>query len=370
LTFIFLAAAAQVNAQETSDSATDALKSKILGKLDHFTFGMYIDTYVNWTFNSKKDTSNIVPFSANCPVQDQIRMNVAALEFYYNTDKVRGKLAIQYGDAPNLMASASSQWIKTIRQANFGFRIVKDLWIDFGYIFNPVGYESSWAVLNQISVVTVGGYFEPGSMLGAKLSYKFNDKFNGGIMVGNPFSLAYAQNTHMAALMFLNYQPLKNLGVSFNNFSGNQALNGDEVDNYLVYNNIIMTWSPIKSIDVVGQFDFAAQTNSTMPPDSNKIAGMYSGFLQARYSFARVFAFTARYEILNDPDGFLTGINPYTLRGIRTNGFVVSFEYKPISYGYIRVGYRYLDGYPGSKLFASNTSDNMQALIFTTGIRF
>jgi hypothetical protein len=297
-------------------------------------------------------------------------MNTAALEFYYTTEKVRGKLAIQYGDAPNLMAQSNSQWIKTIRQANFGFLIVKNLWVDFGYIFNPVGYESSWAVLNQISFVTIGGYFEPGSVLGAKLSFKFSDKLNGGFMVGNPFSLAYAQNTRMAGITFLNWQPRSNLTFTYNNFFGNQALYGDEPKNTLLYNNIIVTWSPFESLYLVGQFDFAAQTNSTMPPDSTKVAGMMSGFLQARYSFAKVFAITGRYERMNDPNGFLTGINLNTMRGIRTNGFSVSLEYKPVSFGYIRVAYRYLEGYPGSKLFSSNTSDNMQAIIFSTGVRF
>jgi len=366
----FLLLGTRINAQEISDSASDALKSKILGKLNHFTFGLYIDAYYNSTLDSDQDTSNVIPYSANCPIQDQIRMNVAALEFYYNAEKVRGKLAIQYGDAPNLMASSNSQWIKTIRQANFGFRIVKNLWVDFGYIFNPVGYESSWPVLNQISFVTVGGYFEPGSVLGAKLSYKFSDKFNGGFMIGNPFSLAYALNTHMAGIIFLNYNPLPNLSITYNNFFGNQALIDAERKNDILYNNLIITYSPQKSFDFVGQFDFASQTNSKIAPDTNQIASMFSGFLQARYSFAKVFAITARYEMLNDPNGFLTGINSFTSRGIKTNGFAVSFEYKPVSFGYLRIAYRYLEGYPGSKLFASNTSDFMQAIIFSTGVRF
>jgi hypothetical protein len=362
--------ATQISAQEISDSATAILKSKILGKLDHFTFGLYIDAYYNATLNSEQDTSNIVPFSANCPIQDQIRMNVAALEFYYTDVKVRGKFAIQYGDAPNLMASANSQWIKTIRQANFGFRIIKGLWVDFGYIFNPIGYESSWPVLNQISFVTVGGYFELGNVLGAKVSYQISDKFSAGFMIGNPFSLAYEHDTHMAGLLFCTWQPMSNLSINYNNFFGNRALVSADVNNTILYNNIIICYSPIKSINLVGQFDFASQTNSTMAPDSNKTAIMFSGFLQAQYSFARYFSITARYQFMNDPQGFLTGVNINTMRGIRTNGFDLSFEYKPVSFGYMRLAYRYLQGYPGSKIFASNTSDNMQALIFTTGVRF
>jgi hypothetical protein len=370
ISLTFLLSPVRSLAQTKADTISEAMKTKMFKAFKYLTFGFYVDAYYNATLNNPGDTSNLVPYSANCPVQDQIRLNVAALEVYYNAEKVRGKLVLQYGDAPNLLASPNSQWIKTIRQANFGFRIVKNLWADFGYIFNPVGYESMWPVINQVSFVTIGGYFEPGSMLGAKISYKLNDKLNFGVMVGDPFSLAYANNTRMAGIFFLNYQPLKNLGITYNNFFGNQALYGTEPENNLLYNNIIVTWSPLKSLDLVGQFDFAGQTNSTMPPDSTKIAGMYSGFLQARYSFLKFFAVTARYETLDDPHGFLTGVNLNTMRGLRTRGFSISLEYKPVSFGYMRIAYRYLDGYPGSKIFASNTSDNMQAFIFTTGVRF
>jgi len=359
-----------MSAQSRADSITDSIINQITGRLKNFSFGFYVDAYSNMTLNEVHDTSNVVPFSANCPIQNQIRLNVAAFELYYNAARVRGKFVIQYGDAPNLMASSNTQWIKTIRQANFGFRIVDKLWADFGYIFNPVGYESAWCILNQISFVTVGGYFEPGSVLGAKLSYKFSDKFSGGLMLGNPFSIAYAHNTNLAGITFLTYKPLPNLSITYNNFFGNQALKTASVKNNILYNNLIITYNPVKTLELAGQFDFAAQTNSRKPPDTTKIAYMYSGFLQAKYLFNDRFSLSARYEIFNDPHGFLSGIDSTTNRGIRTTGFAFSFEYKPVKIGYVRLAYRYLESYPGSLQFYSHTSDNMQALILTTGVRF
>jgi len=368
-TFFSLSSSAIV-AQGSDDSLTTAVKNQIFNKLKNLTFDFYIDVYYNMTLNDAGDTSNVVPFSGNCPIHDQIRLNVAALELYYNALKVRGKFVLQFGDAPNLLASSNAQWIKNIRQANFGFRIVKNFWVDFGYIFNPVGFESAWPVINRISFVTIGGYFEPGSVLGIKLSYAFSDKFSGGIMVGNPFSLAYAQNTHFAGITFLTYKPLPTLSFTYNNFFGNQALKNAGIENNILYNNIIVVCNPVRNLELVGQFDFAAQTNSHKPPDTTKIAGMFSGFLQARYLFNEHFSLSARYEFFNDPHGFLSGMDPVTDRGLRTNGFGISFEYNPVKIGYLRLAYRYLDSYPGSHEFYSGTSDNMQALIFTTGVRF
>jgi hypothetical protein len=358
--------------QETSDSLVAVLKNKILGKMSNFSFGLYIDAYYNYTIQSQQDTSNLIPFSANCPIQNQIRMNVAAVEFYYTGEKVRGKLALQYGDAPNLLAAPNMQFIKTLRQANFGFRIVPDLWVDFGYLLNPVGYESSWAIINQISTVTIGGYFEPGSVLGAKLTYRFSPVFTGGIMVGNPFSLAYAGNTHMAGITFLNYTPNDRLLVSYINFFGNQAMADADIDNDIFYNNIIVKYSPWKPITFVGQLDVAFQTNSRMAPDTTKTAAMLSGFLQSDFRFNEYFSVTGRLEYFNDPHGFLSGHYTYDgkMTGLATWGYTLSGEYKPVSFGYIRVSYRYLSAQRGNEVFYSKTSDHMRGIIITAGVRF
>jgi len=369
---LLLTSPVAIQAQSKADSLTDEVKNQVFNRLKNFSFGFYIDAYVNSTFNSKGDTSNVVPFSSNCPVQNQIRLNLAALEIYYNAEKVRGKLVLQYGDAPNLLADPDAQFIKYLRQANFGFRIVKNLWIDLGYMFNPVGYESMWPVINQLSTVTIGGYYEPGSVLGAKLSYKFSKKFSGGLMVGNPYSLAYGKNTHMAGMIFLTYSPLDNLSFTYNNFFGNQALKNAKMKNNILYNNLVIIYNPIKNIKLVGQVDYAVQTNSHLPPDTNKMAALFSGFIQAGYNFEKHFAITARYEWLNDPNGFLTGTYPVDgkQKGLFSNGFTAGFEYRPMKIGYIRVEYRYIESGKGMYTYKSKTSENIQALVFTTGVRF
>jgi len=359
-------------AQNKADSLAEEIKNEMFRKLKHFTFGFYVDSYYNLSLNSRADTSNVVPFSSNCPIQDQIRLNVAAIEIGYSADRVRGKLAIQFGDAPNLLAAPQAQFIKNLRQANFGFRIGKKLWLDFGYFLNPVGVESSWPVMNFLSSVSVGGYYEPGSVLGAKLTWNASEKFWGGLMIGNPYSLAYAKNTHMAGLTFVYYKPIPGLTLNYNNFFGNQALQDAEIDNNILYNNLIIQYTPVDQIALTGQFDFAAQTNSVMKPDSTETATMFSGMVQAKYTFLSKFSVAARYEYFNDYDGFLSGLYIYNnlMRGLQMQGFSIGFEYKPVKIGYIRLEYRHLFAAEGNYVFVSNTSDQLQSVIFTTGVRF
>jgi hypothetical protein len=369
---MFLLTASHATPQSKTDTLTDELKAKILNNAKNFSFGLYLDAYLNMELETHRDTSNVVPFSANCPVKDQIRLNVAAIEIYYNAEKVRGKLQLQFGDAPNLLAAPDAQFIKSMRQANFGFRIVKDFWIDIGYLLNPIGYESAWPIYNQISTATICGYFEPGNVVGVKLSYKFSEKFSGGIMTGNPYSLAYEQNNHLVGIIFLKYMPTGNLSVMYNNLFGNQAMRNADIKNNLLYNQFIITYDPIKSINLVGQFDFGFMTNSQMPPDTNEVASMCSGFLQARYSFLKYFSIAGRYEYFHDPDGFLSGTYSYDgkTNGLTTNGMAVSLEYRPVKIGYLRMEYKYIHANNGNNVYCDNTRDFMQAIVFTTGVRF
>lgn len=362
----------EAEAQDNGDSLTDKLKTGILNKFNHFTFGFYIDAYVNLELDRKKDTSDIIPFFANCPMMDQIRLNVAAFEIFYDADKVRGKLQLQFGDAPNLLAAPEKQWIKNIRQATIGYRIAKNFWTDIGFMFTPIGCESAWPVINTISTASMCAYFEPGAVMGIKFSYKFSEKLNGGFMIGNPYSIAYQQTNHISGILFLNYLPMKNLTISYNNLFGNQALRTAELKNNLLYNDILVIYNPFENLTLTGQFDFAFQSNSRMPPDTTKIAIMNSGFIQARFAFLDHFSISGRYEYYSDPDGFLSG--PYTYDGHTTgltiNGLAASLEYKPVKIAYLRMEYKYLHANNGNNVYYGNTSDFMKALVFTAGVRF
>ena len=370
--FLVSACSLQITAQNNFDTLTDELKTEMFKRLAHFTFGFYIDAYYNGTLNSMNDTSNVVPYSGNCPVQNQIRVNVAAIEIGYTGGKVRGKLAIQFGDAPNLLAAPESQFIKNLRQANFGFRLWKKLWLDFGYFLNPVGIESSWPVLNYLSTVSIGGYYEPGSILGVKLTWNYSDKFWGGIMTGNTYSLAYDKNTHMAGLTFIYFKPVPELTLNYNNFFGNQALVNADIKNYIMYNNFIIQYNPVEAIGITTQFDVAAQTNSTKIPDTNHTAYMFSGMVEFKYTFMKKYSVAGRYEYYNDPDGFLSTVTYYNgqFRGLETQGFSVGFEYRPVKIGYIRLEYKHIFAAPGNLVFHDKTSDHLQSLVLTTGVRF
>ena len=356
-----------------ADSITQAVVKQYLDRWENLKIGFYVDVYSVLPFNRNiSDTGNLIPFSSNCPVYNQIRLNVAGIEVVYKSDKVRGEVVLQFGDQPNLLKVPDQQFIANIRKANLGVRLWKGLWVDVGYMFSPTGYESSWPVSNEISHVTTGGYFEPGSILGVKVYYIFSPKLMVAIYAANPYTLAYGKNTHWSLWTQIKYSPLQNLSLSLATQIGNQALKDADVDNDLFYSNLYVVYYPIHRLQLVGQLDFACQTNSRMTPNDNKTATMFSGFLQAKYTFNRFIAITTRYEFFNDYDGFLSGIYFYDnkIRGLLMNGFSGGIEFKPTQNLYFRSEYRFLAADQSNNVFFSGTYDYLEAVYLTTGLKF
>jgi len=356
-----------------NDTLPKDVRDKVISVFKNFQIGFYIDAYYTKTLGPK-DTSNIVPFYSNSQFANQIRMNVASMWIKYNSEHARGYLAIQYGDAPMLLTNVSEQFIKYLRQANFGFKIYKGLWIDFGYMLDPVGLESSWPILNKLSTVTIGGYFEPGSILGVKLSYVFSDKLNAALYACNPYSIAYGKNTGLSIAGLLNYRPNSNVGITYTFLLGNKSEKSAEKNKYQMYNNLVIDYAPVKWFNLTTEFDFAFQGNS-QPLDTSLGEGtisLYSGFIQAQFIPVKMLAFCLRGEFYYDPDAMLSPIylrDQQFLSGLKCWGGTAGIEFKPLNDAYLRLEYRALKGNPDEAIFYGEGS-SQQTLTFTTGLRF
>lgn len=361
-----------VNAFSQQDTLPKAVRDKVISIFKNFQIGFYIDAYYVKPIG-EGDTTNIIPFSSNCPFANEIRMNVASMWIKYNSDRARGYLAIQYGDAPMLLTKANEQFIKYLRQANFGFRIYRDLWVDFGYMLDPIGVESSWPVNNKLSTVTVGGYYEPGSFLGVKLSYTFSDKLFAALYVCNPYSLAYGKNISVSLSGTLSYMPLKKLNMTYSFLFGNQALKGDPKNKFQLYNNLVVNYLPCKWLNLTGQFDYAVQGNSDrLEKESEGAISLYSGFIQSQFIIIPMVSISLRGEFYDDPDAMLSNVylnDDLKKSGLKTWGLTAGAEFKPIDGAYFRIEYRYLSGNKNDNIFYGR-GNTQQTITVTTGLKF
>jgi len=359
--------------QAQSDTLNPGEITKFNRLIKNFDASVYIDVYYEFIMNDPQgDTSNLMEFTANCPFADEFRINVASIWLEYNATNIRGKFLAQFGDIPNLRAAANEQFIKYMKEAHFGFRVYKTLWVDLGYILTPIGYESSFPIKNQISTVTVGGYFETGNFLGMMVSGKLSPSFTAGAYIGNQYTLAFGKNKYLYGGITLSYAYKDLFTVTYNNMVGNSSIVTSEVNHFSLYNNFIVTATPVQNLLLVGELDFSFMRNATRPPDTTGIATSISGFIQATYRITRWFAASVRGECLNDPDGALTGLYAYDgkLRGLLTYGGTFGLEFNPVKYSYIRAEYSYLSADKDNNIFNSMLTDNRHSVTFTAGLRF
>ena len=355
------------------DTLAPGEQTKFRKFLKNFDVSVYMDVYYTTVLDAPSgDTSNLKEFASNCPFADEFRLNVASVWLEYAAKNIRGKFLIQFGDIPNLRASPEEQYIKYMKEAHFGIRIYKSLWIDFGYLPNPIGYESSYPIKNQISTVTVGGYFETGNFLGVKLSSQLTPSLFAGIYVGNPYTLAFGRNKRIYGGMTILYQYKDLFSVNYNNMLGNASIVTSELNHFYLYNNLILTVTPVKNLLLVGQADFGFMGKSTKPPDTTRTASGISGFLQATYRFTRWFAASIRGEYLTDPDAAVTPLYAYDgkLRGLLTYGCTAGLEFNPVPNSYLRAEYSYLSADKDNFIFNSMLSDYRHSITFTAGLRF
>jgi hypothetical protein len=102
---------------------------------------------------------------------------------------------------------------------------------------------------------------------------------------------------------------------------------------------------------------------------------MYSGLAALKYQLNQKFAVSARVEIFQDPQGFMSGVvlnkdNFYT--GYKLRGYTLGAEFKPTPNSYIRMEGRQLQMERNQEIFRWNGSNRSSRLEFllNLGISF
>src|SRR5262249_43105333 len=108
------------------------------------------------------------------PVRDrEPSVNLGYGEIKLNTDRFRGRLAIQGGQSVEQnYAAEPEQGVKYIQEAVLGTTLGEDLWVDAGIYFSHIGAES-WISSNDWAYTRLlASDFTPYYQSGAKLSYQ------------------------------------------------------------------------------------------------------------------------------------------------------------------------------------------------------
>lgn len=339
VTLIFVGINAYSQSEGETQNAT-ALK-KISTILDRFSLNGYIESYYAYDFNTNQiKYGNQRILSATCPFNNEFRLNIIKLLLKYSDDNFRANLAIQYGDIPFLLKSPDKEYLGMISQGYFGIKILDKLWLDFGFMGNPIGIESTETSKNLLTSVSVGGYCQPDNILGAKISWNISDALTTSLQIYNTYGIINTHQLNKYLGISIAYSPNESISMGYNNAFTNFGMEG-ESNYFQMYNNIYFIWNLFNKFDLNGQLDYAFQTNSKLS-DTTATAFITSGFIGVRYRFLPKFSISVRGEFFYDPDGIISRGIVGSNEDLKTFGLSVGIQYSPFKKFFFRGEYQYL----------------------------
>lgn len=347
--------------------------------LPYFNVDLSTDLYyvndLNFKYENYEQTG-LRNYAAVGSVPRQFRFQAYEAILNFQTEEFWASIGIQNGDGPQLLASSGSNFIGLINKAFFGFKVTPKWSFETGYMSNPIGMESSKPVFNMISSVSMGGYFQPGSLLGLRLNYHLNDYHKFSAIYYNSYSYYKQQDTTLS-------QPsVENLMLSYHHqrnrfelaISSSYADIGGRLGKYTPqkwYNNIYgKLFLMEKKIELGFQTDFVGQrytgrTDST----TGFYAFAFSGLVQGKYAFTPQWSVAARFDYFADPHAVLSQ-KQTNGKGIVMIEPFVGLEYRPFPICYFRTELGYAMEVQEQKIYNKNTYQNRFSLMFTTGYYF
>lgn len=318
--------------------------------IGNFTMTGYVDAYAA-AYTDSVGPGNFQKFPSVSP-RNGIGLNTAMLTMQYNASKIRATMVLHYGDIANSTWAASN---RNLMEAHVGIRLAKKLWVDAGLFRTHFGTEFLLPVENITSSVSVNTYFEPYYESGIKLNWDPTKQLEINFFALNGYGIYEDNNYKKSAGMGITYAFNDRCGIGYTNYIGDDSPPGTGTKHLRVHNNIFLNYAGNK-IKLQTGADYCMQQNSDVTTGT-KSANMWCFLLTARYAATHNFGIYARGEVLQDPDGFMTGVitdRAGTQTGLKIWGLTGGLEYKPTDNSYIRLETRYLQMDDNQDIFYNN----------------
>jgi hypothetical protein len=334
-------------------ACTLGAKAQYKDSIAEFKFSAYVDAYYARYSDQSIGLGKYEQFGAISPVSNQFGLNIAQLSAQYTHNNVRSIFTIHYGDLPTC---AWSPQLNLIQEANAGIKIGRNLWLDAGLFKTHIGTEALLPKDNITSSVTVITLYEPWFQAGARLTYTPNDKLTVTVHALNGYNSFVDQNKKKSFGVGLSYNINEKCSLGYYILIGDALPDSLTKPHTRFLNNFVFNYQFTPKFRLLAGFDYIGQQNSSIT-DSSKYASVLSAIITLQYKFLSRYACYGRFELFNDPDGFLAGkISPIIVdpSGYKVKGFTLGLEDKVSSNSYIRLEGRELVADPSQQIFLTD----------------
>ncbi len=290
-----------------------------------FTFSGYGDVYFGYDFDSPNDHERPF-FLYSHKRHNEVAVNLAYAKANYESEKVRGNLAIMAGTYAQYNLASEPSLLQHLYEANIGIRLSKsqNIWLDAGIMPSHIGFESAvaadcWTASRSI-VADNSPYYETGIKVTA--TNKKGNFFASILYLNGWQRIKKTDNINSPSFgVQLNYKPIDNLTLNYSNFIGTDK--ADILQSLRTYHNLYAIYEPNSKWGFIAGVDVGTEKNGV-----NEQETWYSPVFITKYSFKNASKIAFRAEYYNDKKGVILYSN--TPDGFQVLGFSANYDY-PIS---------------------------------------
>lgn len=348
-------------------------------------FGFFIDGYYNASLN--RPSSKELLYTTQSTRTNEYNINLAYLDAKVETDKFRGRFAVQFGTS--VIANYSGEGttgktsnetsIRNMQEAYGGVRLGKSTWLDAGIYFGHLGYESWISHENFIYTRAFSSDYVPYYVSGARLSGKISDKVSYQLHLNNGYQVVTDNNKDISGGFRLEWNPLSNLMFRWNTFIGNEQPTPTPKETRY-YNNFITEWKPFQRLILASSFDVAYQERASREDliytpegpiyirrDGAAFRQTYVGNFWVAYRFLPDWRIGVRLERYLDREQMILVTN--TKDGFQTSGATATLDYLPDPAILVRFTYQYRRSMDSIYPHENNTSKLDRMFIFSLSLK-
>ncbi|MDQ1266747.1 MAG: hypothetical protein QG635_1899 [Bacteroidota bacterium] len=309
----------------------------------------YIDAYIT-TDNDNMEGGDFSEMETGTltyinPQKDQFRLNIAQIsgKLAYK-DWARGVVTLQAGDLVQSAWTNLHAQNPMLQQANVGFRLFGNIWLDAGYFLTHIGGELLLPKDNWLSTHSIVTYYEPFYQSGMKLSYE-TSKLTASLHILNGNGIIEDNNYNKTIGIFIGWTPNDFFSVSYAGVYGNEEPGDPSNAKLHMLNNFCAQVNPMEHFSVKAQVDVANKDVPEIDSNGTVKSGMFLGAsVQAKYEFIEKFGAAARLAYVMNEDGVYSP----AWNGMEA---ALGVEYNPVKSSYIRLEGRVINTDDKHKLF-------------------
>lgn len=302
------------------------------------TIGGYIDTYYTYFSRDRNsDFSEYVPYLVNSSRKESFSVNLAMIDFKYQSPFVRMRLSPGFGTYMNLNYSQEPGSLRNLVEANAGIKLSrkKEIWLDAGILGSPYTNENPLSRDHLMYTRSFSAENVPYYLCGLKVSTPITETLNLYVYLINGWQVIDDTNRGKSIGTHLEYKPDKTTVINWSTYVGDERNNPDP--NYRLrlftelnwYKRLTENWE-LTACAFVGnqQYENANDQNWWLI----KAIG--------RYNFSARSSLSARWEHLSDR-GSVVITNVDGVSGMMISSTGLCYNYKLHSHALFRMEGRY-----------------------------